>query len=110
MPQGVFAIGDVMLAQKIVAVEVRLAELEASRSAISFACELESMAASAARARLFYIGNKIGLSDDAIRVVLDQYELRAKLLHEAHLILRGMIVEPAAPDVGTPRESVQRVF
>jgi hypothetical protein len=32
----------------------------------------------------------VGLSVDATRMVLDEYELRAKLLHEAHLILRNL--------------------
>lgn len=80
-----------------VALEVRLAENAADMSALSFACELEAMAASATRARLFYIASKIGLSADATRLVLDQYELRAKLLHEAHLVLRGMIQDVKVP-------------
>jgi hypothetical protein len=37
---------------------------------------------------------KIGLSADATRMVLDQYEAHAKLLHEAHLILRNLIGQP----------------
>jgi hypothetical protein len=44
------------------AVEVRLAELEASRSAMSFARELESLAAGAARGRLFQLAGRIGLA------------------------------------------------
>jgi hypothetical protein len=78
-----------------VAGEVRSAELDASLSAMAFACELESMAAGAARTRLFQLASRIGLSADATRTVLDQYELRAKLLHEAHLVLRNLIVQPA---------------
>ena len=62
----------------------------ASLSAITFACELESLAAGAARNRLFYLASKVGLSADATRMVLDEHELRAKLLHEAHLILRNL--------------------
>jgi hypothetical protein len=78
-----------------VAVEVKRAEAAASLSAITFACELESLAAGAARTRLFQLGHQIGLSADAIRTVLDEYELRAKLLHEAHLVLRNLIAQPA---------------
>jgi hypothetical protein len=51
------------------------------------------MVAGAARMRLFYLASKIGLSVDATRLVLDQYELRAKLLHEGHLVLRKLIAE-----------------
>lgn len=78
-----------------VAVEVRSAKLEANLSAMAFACELEAMAAGAARTRLFCLATKIGLSADATRRVLDDYELRAKLLHEAHLVLCRMIGEPS---------------
>ena len=74
-----------------VAVEVKRAEAAASLSAITFACELESLAAGAARNRLLYLASKVGLSADATRMVLDEYELRAKLLHEAHLVLRNLI-------------------
>jgi hypothetical protein len=52
--------------------------------AIAFACELEALAAGAARGRLFQLAGRIGLSADATRLVLDQYELRAKLLHQAY--------------------------
>jgi hypothetical protein len=55
-----------------VAGEVRSAELDASVSAMAFACELESMAAGAARMRLIYLATKIGLSADATRMVLDR--------------------------------------
>jgi hypothetical protein len=78
-----------------VAVEVRLAELQASRSAMAFACELESLAAGATRSRLFQLAGR-SLSADATRLVLDQYELRAKLLHQAHLVLRELIAQRAA--------------
>jgi hypothetical protein len=49
------------------------------------------MAAGAARTRLFCFASKIGLSAGATRLVHDQYELRAKLLHEAYLVLRELI-------------------
>jgi hypothetical protein len=89
-----------------VAVEVRLAELEANRSAISFACELESMAAGAARSRLFQFAARVGLSADAPQRVLDEYELRAKLLHQAHLVLRELIEQRAADAPATrPRSA-----
>ena len=74
-----------------VATEVERAEAAASLSAMTFACELESLAAGAARNRLLYLASKVGLSADATRMVLDEYELRAKLLHEAHLVLRNLI-------------------
>lgn len=77
------------------AVEVKLAEGEASLHAIAFACELEAMSAGAARSRLEYIGQKIGLSRDATGMVLDSYEQRAKLLHQAHLVLRQLIAQGA---------------
>src|SRR6266436_2392264 len=76
-----------------VAVEVERAEAAASLSAMTFACELESLAAGAARTWLFYLASKVGLSADATRTVLDEYELRAKLLHEAHLVLRNLIAQ-----------------
>jgi hypothetical protein len=63
----------------------------ASRPATAFACELESVAAGAARTRLFCIASKIGLSADATKLVHDQYGLHAKLLHEAYLVLRELI-------------------
>jgi hypothetical protein len=78
-----------------VAAEVERAEAAASLSALTFACELESMAAGAARNRLLYLASKVGLSADATRMVLDEHEARAKLLHEAHLILRNLIAQPA---------------
>ena len=78
-----------------VAAEVERAEAAASLSAITFACELESLAAGAARTRLFQLAHRIGPSADATRMVLDEYELRAKLLHEAHLLLRDLIAQPA---------------
>ena len=84
-----------------VAAEVERAEAAASLSAITFACELESLAAGAARNRLFYLAAKVGLSADATRMVLDDYELRAKLLHEAHLVLWNLIGQPA-PKSGMP--------
>ena len=74
-----------------VATEVERAEAAASLSAMTFACELASLAAGAARNRLLYLASKVGLSADATRMVLDEYELRAKLLHEAHLVLRNLI-------------------
>jgi hypothetical protein len=77
-----------------VAVEVKRAEAAASLSAITFACELESLAAGAARNRLMYFAAKVGLSADATRRVLDEHEMRAKLLHEAHLVLRNLIGQP----------------
>jgi hypothetical protein len=43
-----------------------------------------------------YFAAKVGLSADATRMVLDQYELRAKLLHQAHLVLRNLIGQQAA--------------
>jgi hypothetical protein len=73
-----------------VAAEVKRAEAAASLSAMTFACELESLAAGAARNRLLYLASKIGLSADATRMVLDEYEARARLLHDAHLILRNL--------------------
>jgi hypothetical protein len=79
-----------------VVAEVERAEVAASLSAMTFACQLESMAAGAARNRLFYLAAKIGLSADATRTVLDEHELRAKLLHEAHLVLRRLIGQQAA--------------
>ena len=79
-----------------VATEVERAEAAASLSAMTFACELESLAAGAARNRLLYLASKVGLSADATRMVLDEYELRAKLLHEAHLVLRNLIGQQAA--------------
>jgi hypothetical protein len=39
--------------------------------------------------------SKVGLNADATRMVLDEYELRAKLLHQAHLVLRNLIAQPA---------------
>jgi len=78
-----------------VAVEVKRAEAAASLSAITFACELESLAAGAARTRLFQLAHRIGLSADATRMVLDEYEARARLLHDAHLVLRNLIGQPA---------------
>jgi hypothetical protein len=78
-----------------VAVEVERAADAASLSAITFACELESLAAGAARTRPFQLAHRVGLSADATRMVLDEYELRAKLLHEAYLILRDQIGQPA---------------
>ena len=78
-----------------VAAEVKRAEAAASLSAITFACELESMAAGAARTRLFQFAHRIGLSADATRMVLDEYELRAKLVHEAHRVLRNLLGQPA---------------
>ena len=80
---------------------MKRAEAAASLSAITFACELESLAAGAARNRLFYLAAKVGLSADATRMVLDDYELRAKLLHEAHLVLWNLIGQPA-PKSGMP--------
>jgi hypothetical protein len=59
-----------------VAVEIAIAEREA---AMCFALELEALA------------GRIGLSRDATMLVLDQYETRAKLLHDAHLFFRDMI-------------------
>jgi len=76
-----------------VAVELKSAEVEASLSAVSFACQLESMAAGAARARLEVLAHRIGLSADATAKVLDDCERRATLLREAHLILRKMIAQ-----------------
>jgi hypothetical protein len=78
-----------------VAAEVARAQAAASLSAMTFACELESLAAGAARSRLFYLAAKIGLSADATRTVLDEYEHRAKLLHQAHLVLRNLIGQQA---------------
>jgi hypothetical protein len=65
-----------------VAVEAQRAEADASLSAMTFACELEAMAAGAARTRLFDLAGRIGLSADATGMVLDQYERRAKLVHQ----------------------------
>jgi hypothetical protein len=79
-----------------VAAEVERAEAAASLSAMTFACELESLAAGAARNRLLYLAAKVGLSAGATRMVLEEHELRAKLLHEAHLALRRLIGQQAA--------------
>jgi hypothetical protein len=79
-----------------VAAEVKRAEAAASLSAMTFACELESLAAGAARNRLLYLASKVGLSADATRMVLDEHEARARLLHEAHLVLRNLIGQQAA--------------
>jgi hypothetical protein len=40
--------------------------------------------------------NTKAVSADATRMVLDHYALRAKLLHQAHLVLRNLIAQRAA--------------
>jgi len=74
-----------------VAIEIRLAEQDVRFAEMCFACELEAMVAGANRAKLFFIGVKIGLAPASINMVLNQWELRAQLLHEAHLVLRKVL-------------------
>lgn len=84
------------------AVELRLAELDVRRSEceapltnLSFALKLESIIAADHRGKLEEIAARFGLSRDATGLVLDQWEYRSRLLHEAHLLLRALIPHEA---------------
>jgi len=79
------------------ALEVRLAEREADLAQMCFALKLESLVAGAYRGKLEEIAARIGLSRDATGAVLDQWEYRARLLNEAHVLLRALI--PLEPQI-----------
>jgi hypothetical protein len=79
------------------ALETRLAEHDADLSRVCFALKLESMIAGRERSKLFEIATRIGLSPDATGAVLDQCEYRARLLNEAHVLLRALI--PFEPQI-----------
>jgi hypothetical protein len=73
------------------AVEVRLAEREAALTEVCYALQLEAMVSSRYRGKLEEIAARIGLSADSTRIVLDEWQYRARLLDEAHVLLRALI-------------------
>jgi len=73
------------------ALELRLAEREATFRELSYACEAEALCAGWTRAKLEYVAAMIGLSPASTRDVLHEWELRARLLHEAHCLLKALI-------------------
>jgi hypothetical protein len=79
------------------ALETRLAERAADLAQVCFALKLEAYAASDTRSKLFELATRIGLSPDATGAVLDQWEYRARMLNEAHVLLRALI--PFEPQI-----------
>jgi hypothetical protein len=73
------------------ALEVRLAERAATFEEMSYACELEAMCAGKTRSRLEHVAAEIDLSPGSTRDVLHEWECRARLLGEAHVLLRALI-------------------
>jgi hypothetical protein len=70
------------------AIEAQFAQHDVALTEVSFALELESMAAGARRAKLEEIAARFELSPDATCRVLDQWTRRAQLLHEAAGMLK----------------------
>jgi hypothetical protein len=62
-----------------------------SAAQLAFACKLGSLDASLYRSELEILAAEIGLSADATGHVLGQWEYRARLLDEAHELLRKLI-------------------
>jgi hypothetical protein len=58
---------------------------------VAVALELDAMVAGAKRAKLEVLAARIGLSHDATRKVLDDWERRARLMHAAHELIMGLI-------------------
>jgi hypothetical protein len=64
---------------------------------ISFALDLEALAAGHTRSRLEHAGARLGLTPTVVRRVLDDWTGRAKLMHAAHLIVEELrTTQPAA--------------
>jgi hypothetical protein len=66
-----------------------------SAAQLAFACKLGSLDAGLYRAELEIMAAQIGLSADATGHVLGQWEYRARLLDEAHELLRALIPHEA---------------
>jgi hypothetical protein len=73
------------------AIELARASDDAELHACAYACELEAMAAGAARSRLMVLAARIGLSADATGKVLDDYATRARLMRAAGQVIRHLI-------------------
>ena len=78
-----------------VALELQLAKSEADFRQMSFALELEARCAGKCRSRLEHVAAQIELSPASTRDALDQWEYRARLLAEAHDLLRALIPHEA---------------
>ena len=75
----------------VLAVEVKLAERQAALDEMAVMCHFNSIIAAGARAELEQIAARIGLSPDATKMLLDDWETRAKLLRDAAEFLRALI-------------------
>lgn len=74
-----------------IALEVRLAETASTYAEMSFACELGAMSAGSKRVHLMHTAAVIGLSPQSTSWVLDEWQVRARHLQEAYLLIKALI-------------------